>query len=458
MAGQLNKFQTVGFQGWAPEISKLNHIYSNPSFRMEPQKVTNLMVELFATKRGPSLDSLLNGIPIKEFENDDRYYWDVVGSVRRNIPLVEARRLDGTKVEEGTDNVGAGTEPFYLVFGEHWFFDGEVIFGNLNQVYPIRVLGDARTEGTRYIYKCELMGGNTIGIPSDRLLAGERFSVGFAPVERELSRGVGGVRFNTPVSMSNEWTTIRIKHKVSGALLNKKIAVGVPMESQDGTRKTIATMWMHNEDYVLEKQWQDYKNIALAWGTSNQNSNGEYLNFGKSGEVIRMGDGLFAQMEVANTMYYNNFSLKLLEDALYELSAAKLDMGERTFVIKTGERGAIQFHKAILNTVSGWTQFTLNGDALNVVEKTQSNLHVNSLAAGFQFVEYRAPNGVRVKVEVDSFYDDPVQNKIQHPLGGPASSYRYDIMDIGSMDQPNIFKCQIKGMPEVRGYESGLAA
>lgn len=50
-----------------------------------------------------------------------------------------------------------------------------------------------------------------------------------------------------------------------------------------------------------------------------------------------MGDGLFAQMEVANTMYYNNFSLKLLEDALYELSAAKLDFGERTFVIKTGK-------------------------------------------------------------------------------------------------------------------------
>ncbi len=45
-------------------------------------------------------------------------------------------------------------------------------------------------------------------------------------------------------------------------------------------------MWMHNEDYVLEKQWQDYKNLAMAWGTSNQNANGEYLNFGKSGEAI----------------------------------------------------------------------------------------------------------------------------------------------------------------------------
>ncbi len=65
------------------------------------------------------------------------------------------------------------------------------------------------------------------------------------------------------------------------------------------------------------------------------------------------------------------------------------------------ERGAIQFHKAVLQTVSGWTQFVLNGDNLNVVEKTQSTLHSNALSAGFQFVEYKAPNGVRVKLDVD---------------------------------------------------------
>lgn len=69
--------------------------------------------------------------------------------------------------------------------------DGEIIFGNLNDVYPIRILGDPRMEGTNACYKCELMGGNVVGIPGERLLAGERFSVGFAPVERELSRKVG---------------------------------------------------------------------------------------------------------------------------------------------------------------------------------------------------------------------------------------------------------------------------
>lgn len=72
------------------------------------------------------------------------------------------------------------------------------------------------------------------------------------------------------------------------------------------------------------------------------------------------------------------------------------------------ELGAKEFHKAVLRTVSGWTQFVLDNNSTHVVEKTQSVLHSNSLKAGFQFTEYLAPNGVRVKVEVDSYYDDPV--------------------------------------------------
>lgn len=417
MAGQLGKFQMVGFDGWKG-LSKLNHLSS--IFQLAPQKATNMMVQLLAAKRGKVFETFLQKYPIKEFEDDNEYYWDVIGSARKNIPLIEARDEDGNPVDASSGLVGAGTAPFYLVFGEDYFADGEVIFGSLNQIYPFRILGDARMEGTHAVYKVELMGGNTVGCPADKLLAGERFSVGFAPVEKELSRKAGDIRFSTPVSMRNEWTTIRIQHKVSGAMMNRKLAVGIPMveETTQGPKvHKVANMWMHYVDWVLEQQWSDYKNVAMLWGTSNRNANGEYLNYGKSGEVIRMGAGVFEQMEVANTFYYDTFSLKLLEDALYELSAAKLDYGERTFVIHTGERGAIQFHKAVLNTISGWTQFVLNGDQLGVVEKTQSNLHSNALSAGFQFVEFKAPNGVRVKLEVDPLYDDPVQNKILHPNG-----------------------------------------
>lgn len=456
MAGKLGKFQMLGFQHWKGLTSD-NHL--GAIFQQAPQKATNLMVQLLAFYRGKSLDTFLNSFPVREFEDDNEYYWDVIGSSRRNIPLVEARDENGTVVAAGATNVGVGTSPFYLVFPEDWFADGEVIVGNLNQVYPFRILGDARMEGTNAVYKVELMGGNTQGVPAERLQQGERFSIEFAPVEKELSRKVGDVRFTSPVSMRNEWTTIRIQHKVAGNKLNKKLAMGIPMvrNLESGKQvKDTANMWMHYVDWEVELQFDEYKNNAMAWGTSNRNLNGEYMNFGKSGNAIKTGAGIFEQTEVANTMYYNTFSLKLLEDALYELSASKLAMDDRLFVIKTGERGAIQFHKEVLKTVSGWTTFVLDNNSTRVVEKVQSKLHSNALSAGFQFVEYKAPNGVRVRLDVDPFYDDPVRNKILHPNGGVAFSYRYDIWYIGTMDQPNIFKCKIKGDNEYRGYQWGI--
>lgn len=442
-------------------LTKDNHL--GAIFQLAPQKAENLMVQLLSANRGNTLDSFLNQFPTREFEDDNEYYWDVIGSARRNIPLVEARDENGTVVTAESGNIGAGRDPFYLVFGEDWFADGEVIVGHLNQVYPMRILGDPRMEGSNACYLVELMGTNNTGIPAERLLAGERFSVDYAPVEKELSRKVGDVRFTSPISMRNEWSVVRIQHKVPGSMLNKKLAVGIPMVRRDSSGRQIkdtANKWMHYVEWEVELQFSEYKNNIMAFGVSNRNANGEYMNFGKSGNVIKMGAGLFEQMEVANTMYYNTYNsasiLKLIETALFELSTAKLDFGDRYFLIKTGENGAVQFHKAVLDVVSGWSQFVLDNSSIGVVQKTQSKLNSNALSAGFQFVEFRAPNGVRVKVDVDPFYDDPVRNKIIHPNGGVAMSYRYDIMYIGTTQSPNIFKCKIKGQAEQRSYQWGF--
>lgn len=149
------------------------------------------MVQLLAFYRGKTLDTFLNQFPVKEFDDDAEYYWDVIGSSRRNIPLLEARDENGTVITSTSGMVGAGTAPFYLVFPEDWFADGEYIVGNLNEIYQFRILGDARLEGTNAVYKVELAGGNSMGVPAERLLAGERFSVESAFVEKTLSRKVG---------------------------------------------------------------------------------------------------------------------------------------------------------------------------------------------------------------------------------------------------------------------------
>ena len=78
------------------------------------------MVQLLAWYRGKTLDTFLNQFSVKEFDDDSEYYWDVVGSTRRNIPLIEARDENGNPVGAGSGNVGAGTAPFYLVFPEDW--------------------------------------------------------------------------------------------------------------------------------------------------------------------------------------------------------------------------------------------------------------------------------------------------------------------------------------------------
>ena len=171
-------------------LTKENHL--GQIFQLAPQKATNLMVQLLAWYRGKTLDTFLSQFPVKEFEDDSEYVWDVIGSSRRNIPLLEARDENGNVVTSATTtNVGVGTSVFELVFPEDWFAKGEVIVGNLNEVYPIRILDNPRMEGTNAVYRCELMGGITQGIPAERLLPGERFSYEYAPVEKALSRKVG---------------------------------------------------------------------------------------------------------------------------------------------------------------------------------------------------------------------------------------------------------------------------
>lgn len=454
MAARLGKFQMLTFSHWKG-LTKDNHLGS--VFQLQPQRATSMMVQLLALHRGKTLETYLSQFPVKEFDTDDEYTWDVIASSRRNIPLVEARSEDG-KVIGPDDLAGVGGSPFYVVFGEDWFADGNQIVGEKNEVYPLRILGDPRMEGSNAVYKVELLGGVTSGMPGEELQMGKRFSDDFSPVEKELSRKVGDIQFTSPVAMRNEWSRIRIQHKVPGSMLGKKLAVGIPTLDRQTGKKFVTPMWMHHVEWVFENKFSEQKNNLIMYGRSNRNRNGEYGNIGKSGNVIQMGAGLREQMEVGNVVYYNDFSLKLIEDMLYELSVSKLDIKDRTFILRTGERGAVQFHRAVKDQVSGWLPIaTVNNPA--TIQKVQSALNSNAMAAAdYQFVEWRAPMGVIVKVEVDPFYDDPVRNKIQHPDGGVAESYRYDIAYAGGMDQPNIQLAKAKNSPEMRGYQWGLMA
>lgn len=149
MAGKLGKFQKQTFSYWKG-LTKFNHL--GGIMQSQPQQATDLMVQLLAWHTGKTMDTFLSQFGTKEFDTDDEYTWPVVGSTLRNIPLIEARDCDGNIVTSTTvANIGIGGEPFYLVFAEDWFADGEVVVGDLNEVYPIRILGDGRNEGVNTV-------------------------------------------------------------------------------------------------------------------------------------------------------------------------------------------------------------------------------------------------------------------------------------------------------------------
>ena len=460
MPGPLNNSVNVGVTAWRGTVTKDNHLYG--VFRSNPQMASNIMTVLMSQMHLPTLDTYLSReVPVKEYEDDSEIFWDIVSDARRNIPLVEARRCDGTPITSSDeDNVGIGFEPFYLVFKTDWFALGEVLWGNYNETYPVIVKEMGHAEGTNTVYMVEPFGADLAnGIPAERLLPGELFSWAYAPIEKDFSRKVGDVRFSTPTAMRNGFSHVRLQYKMGGRELGQRLCCRIPIskEVNGKIQHTTVDRWIHAVTWTIEETWAAYKNNALERGKTTKFENGEISNFGLSGLPNEQGAGFRQQQARGNMMYYNKFSIGLVEDALDGVSAGKLDFKQRKFVLRTGERGAKLFSKAAKAEMSGWIPLYSASSPSYLTKGPETNFTNGNAAtiADFQVTRWLSANGLEVTVMIDSSKDDVTTNKVMHPLGGPAESYRFDIFYAGDEAEPNVQKCVIKNNPERRGYQWG---
>ena len=449
----LGKFQMTEALNWSGITTK-NHL--GRMFGDKPQVFTKVMTAILAASGVNNLETVLNRYPVKRLENDDDYTWKLIGSDDRNIMLLYAYVTAGVVLTGSDTGVGADGLPIHLVFAEKYFSDVNVIVGEKNEAYQLRVVEEPTKVADGWDYKVQLMGSSASGMPGSELVGGKRFSKEFSPVEDTMSLKGGEVHFTTPIDMRSSFTTLRMEHKVPGNMLGRKI--GTIIEGMDSNGNISSyTAWMQYAEWQFERQWAQEKARALMYARSNRNADGQYFDIGKSGFFIKQGAGIREQMEVSNTEFYNEFSVELLESMLNDLVEGKTDLNDREFLMRTGTRGATQFHKAITELGKGWYQLW-PGNNPQTIRQVKSDLHENAFSGGFQFTEYMAPNGIKVKLEVDSMYDDKVRNKILHPNGGVAESYRYDILYMGtqaSSSEPNIQRVETTE-GELRGYLQGM--
>lgn len=459
MSNAIGKWVMTKGNSWSG-ITTANHTAT--LFGSKPELVTQLTTVLLQHSGMKNLDTTLSMFPEKKLSaGTTDFAWKVAASEERSIPLVEAR-YNGKVVEDTDEGIGKGRSLIELVYAEKYFTKMHVIVGHRPDVYQFRIIEEPYEDGTNYVYTAEVWGGeeSLLGVPGDELSIGNRFSIEGAPVETELStRGVG-IQFTSPYMLRNTVTNMRFEHKVSGKIIDCKFNpvyfAGIETVDANTGKVHVSTTWMQEIYWQFEKAISKIKSRTLMFGKTNRSSEGKFLNVGDSNITIQAGSGIREQMEISNTVVYNKFSIRMLEDMLGELCEGRLEMNERKFMLRTGERGSAQFHRAVTAIASGWLAIGFQNTNTGGIKQVSSKFHDNSYSAGFQFTEWKAPNGIHIMLEVDPMYDDKVRNKEYHPDGGVLESYRYDIMYIGSMDVPNIQKIKVEGSDEIRGYMAGL--
>ena len=227
MANRFSPYQLNDAKYWNGKMSEKT---IGALWQTAPAKAYDTLTMMLAANTVPDRMRQLEKYPTVTIDPGTyEVTWDVIGSTRRNIPLLEAR-VSGTTVTASDSNVGIAGGLIDLVFPEDYFGDGEMVIGEKNEAYPFRVLGEPQVDASGVIYTVELWGSaKEEGIPGAELVAGKRFSSEYyAPIERERSHKVGTLRGGVPTSMKAELSIIRKDAEVSGLELDKKWVVPIP--------------------------------------------------------------------------------------------------------------------------------------------------------------------------------------------------------------------------------------
>jgi len=419
-------------------------------YQTQPQDATKLVTLMHKANGGFNFTHFLRKFSPLYLESDDAFRWRLQGDSEKNIPLVSAS-INGTDVS-ATSKCGIGGAQFVLTFPEQYFSETNLIVGEKNEVYPIRVVDQPMPNGANWDYTCELFTGNqALFIPYDELVAGKRFSKDWSIVEKTLSQKGGVPNYTSPFTMKNLFSMIRMEDIRPGNMINRPVAFSWTGVDASGKQKTMTT-WMDYADWEFERQFNAMKDKLLNFATINRTSDGLFKQVGKSGFHIEQGAGIDQQMNSGNIAYYNDWDLdiKWLTEHIMDLSDDYRGYGDRReIVMRTGKWGAYNFSEAIKDYSQLYTplrntdMLRKSGDGYELVEN---------------FTAYRGPDGTRVSVFVDPAFDDKARNKIPHPSGkGTAKSRQYDILNVGRVGgEDNVRLVYEKGQEDGFGYEPGL--
>lgn len=441
----LQEYEPKDFSG----LVTTNHL--GALYQEKPTETSELVTMLYRANKGMNFGMLLKQFTPFYCDTDADFRWHLQGDARKNIPLVSC--LIGGSAITVASKAGLAGARFQLIFGERYFSDTNLIVGEKNSVYPIRVVGVPEPYGAGlWAYTCELFTGDqTLFVPYEELVAGKKFSKEWSIVSKTLSVKGGTPNYTSPFAMKNVFSMIRMEDTRPGNMISRPVAFSWPAVDENGKQQIFST-WTQYADWEFEKQFQDMKDKLLNFATLNRTNDGLFTQTDISGFSIEQGAGLEQQIESSNISFYNGFELDVewLTEHIMDLTDNEKGYGEsRKVVMRTGKWGAYKWSLALKDYSSTYTPLS-----------TDKLIYAADGGFGFKdnFIEYQGPDGSIISVLVDPAYDDKERNKIMHPSGrGVAKSYEYQILNVGKVGgDDNIRPVYLKNGSDIFGMEPGF--
>lgn len=431
MANTISNLQLYAPKSWSG-LTTENHLGS--VFAQEPTLVSNIISRVFGLNQYAGMDYFLSiGGGEQELADDNDFEWLLKGDDEKALTIA-ASVSDATPGIYGAVINIKFSEKYFAVTDKLVLDDGET---------AVRVMQEPYMEGTMWVYPCQLMGANSGDfVASSLLAAGAKASKEYSPQERTLNRTYGETSYTSPFKMRNAMSFMSKTYTVPGNMHQRPLVI----EMLDPKSNKTSKIWTQYAEWEFICQWAKEKERMLWFSKSNKQANGTYNMMGDSGTPIIEGAGIREQISPSYKFHYTDFTIDFLEDVLLNLSINILPEDQRHFVAFTGERGMVQFHRALENHAARFQPL----DSKRIGGSGQN------LSFQGQYKEYMGPQGIRFTLVHLPLYDNEVRNRIPHPKGGYTESYRYTILNMGtSGGEKNIKRVYPKGRKELMWHVAG---